>query len=528
MIESFTAGVARVSICLLIVFRCVLPAFRFSFTHKSVSSNIDNPAITFCFRHKDGSDSPSSDEDDSFERSFLPTSQEETQVHSNKNTKRHSSGKPHKRHKHHSKNHSHSHRRVLSDVAAQNRHNRRLENSANMSESAGKRGKDKDLKKQLEAEIEKLQAQIQENQQLHEQELAEARTAALKGKKRKSRAHGYGVQVPISTELEDRVIEVAGTELWRTCKFLADESQLLEACEFIMQCLPETQPLVDEKNTDKEMNIEAFSAHYGDKVCKAINTKRSDVQSGLKKAHQIRVSSGLSIPDPRQLGQVIRRVGLEFDPEDPQKNAENREWFLWHWEHLLSKVGGKNVWGHTIRCYGTISQHAPPDDLNRKCITSSDEALVLVLYENCGQRFPYTAECIAKGAKPDMNHKRYQSRWSDSRAGQCKWGGWNLNGRKRYIELRSKISKAKRKDHVAAVEAHCLSELQAKHNIGTSRSSRKKGSKAKDFEGKEEGFASFGVESDEETEGEEEEVPSDFEELEDNYRAPPPKAARRS
>ena len=127
MIQSFTAGVARVSTCLLIAFRCVLPVFRFSFTHKSVSSNIDNPAITFCFRHKDGSDSPRSDEDDSFERSFLPTSQEETQVHPNKNTKRHSSGKPHKRHKHHSKNHSHSHRRVLSDVAAQNRHNRRLE-----------------------------------------------------------------------------------------------------------------------------------------------------------------------------------------------------------------------------------------------------------------------------------------------------------------------------------------------------------------------------------------------------------------
>ena len=514
-----------------------MPVFRFSFTHKSVSCNINNPVITFCFRHKDkdsdvdqlsGSDSPSSDEDDSFARSFLPDSQEETQVHSNKKSKHHSSGNPHKRHKHHSKNHSNSHRGVLTDIAAQNRHNRRLENSANMSESAGKRGKDKDLKKQLEAEIAKLQAQIQENQQAHEQELAEARTAALKGKKRKSRAHGYGVQVPISTELEERVIDVAGTELWRTCKFLADESQLLEACQFIMETLPETSDLVDDKNPEKDLNIEAFSAHYGEKVCKTINTKRSDVQSGMKKAYEIRVSSGLSVPTPKQLGQVIRRVGLEYDPENPEKNAENREWFLWYWEHLLSKVGGKNVWGHTIRCYGTISQHAPPDDPNRKYITSSDEALVLVMYENCGQRFPYTAECNRKGIKVDQNHKRYQSRWSDNRAGQCKWGGWNLNGRKRYIELRTKISKAKRKNHVAAVEAHCLSELQAKHSIGTSRTSKKKGKKAKDFEGNEESFASFGVESDEELEEEEEEVPSDFEELEDDYRAPPPKAARHS
>ena len=150
------------------------------------------------------------------------------------------------------------------------------------------------------------------------------------------------------------------------------------------------------------------------------------------------------------------------------------------------------------------------------------------MYENCGQRFPYTAECAANGETPDPAHPRYQSRWSDSRAGQCKWDGGNLEGRKRYIELRDKISKAKRKDHVAAVEAHILSEIQAKHKIGTKPAARKKGPKPKDFEGKEEGFASFGLESDEETEGEEEEEASnsDFKELDDEYRAPPPKKSR--
>ena len=475
------------------------------------------------------------DDDASFEGSFLPPSQEETQVQSNRH-KAKSSGTSAKQSKQRSKDahnsfqhHRHSQRGVLSDIAAHNRHNRRVENSANMAGSAGRRGKS--LEKQLEDQIQCLKAQMEENERKHQLALAQAKISAPKSKSRRGKKNGFGTNIPISTELQDRIRKVAGHDLWRTCKFLASEEQLDEACEIVMGFIPELADLVSDENPDKEQNVLGFSDNYGETICKVINTKRGEVQSGLKKAYEIRVAAGLSVPTPKELAQVIRRKGLEFDPEDPNKNAKNRDWFMWYWEHLLSKVGGKNKWGHTIRCYGTISKHAPPDDPKRKYITSSDEALVLVLYENCGQRFPYTAECAAKNQTADKSHPRYQSKWSDSRAGQCKWGGWNLEGRKRYIELRDKISKAKRKEHVAAVEAHVLSEIQAKYKIGTKPAARKKGPNPKDFEGKEEGYAPFGVESDEETEGEvegqeEEEVNSDFEELDEEYQAPPPKRRR--
>ena len=474
-----------------------------------------------------------SSEDEEEKESFLPVfgSQEETQVQSNKSKSRSSGGKLAKKHRHsgdartyHSKDSQHSQRGVLSEQAAKNRQNRRVENSENMSGAAGNRTS----RKELEAAIRKLQQEMEENNRQHQLELAMATKSAQKSKKNRASSTGFGSQVPVSTELDERVAEVAGTDLWRTCKFLADESQVDEACEMVMKLIPEVADLVDPENADKEVNIQAFNEHYGETICRTINVKRGDVQSGLKKAYQARAAANLSMPTPKELGQVIRRVDLEYDPEDPEKNAQNREWFLWYWEHLLSKVSGKANWGHNIRCYGTISKHAPPDDPKKKYITSSDEALVLLLYENCGQRFPYTAECAAKGVSADKTHKRYQSRWSSARAGQCKFGGWNLEGRKRYIELRSKISKAKRKNHVEAVETFTLKELQAKHNIGTKTAAKKKGVEPKDFEGKEEGFASFGVESDDETQGQEEEdeESSDFEDLEEVYQAPPPKKAR--
>ena len=520
--------------------------FASLFTHKTVSSNLPSRLLPLNTHKDEDSDatqdqntvdntaesSEEEDEDESFERSFFPEA--ETQVHSNKQ-KAKARDKVSKKHKQHrdarrssSQSHGHSQRGVLSDTAAQNRQNRRVENSENMSGSAGKRQKTSE--KQLQAKISQLQEQLAERERNYKLELAQVRKSVPKGKKRKSSLGGYGHQVPVSSELKERVVVVTGTELWRTCKFLANEDQLFEACEFVMANIPETAALVDEENEDKEVNIMAFNENYGETICRTINVKRGDVQSGLKKAYEARVASGRSVPTPKQLAEVIRRQGLEYDPEDPSKNEENREWFLWYWEHLLSKVGGKNSWGHSIRCYGTISKHSLPDDPKKKYITSSDEALVLVLYENCGQRFPYTAECMTKGRKVDQDHPRYQSRWSDARAGQCKWGGWNLDGRKRYKELRGKISKAKRKEHVEAVESRALAELQAKHNIGNRTSAKKKGAKAKDFEGVEDGLASFGKESDdEETEGEEvEEVSSDFEDLEEVYQAPPPKKSRES
>ena len=82
----------------------------------------------------------------------------------------------------------------------------------------------------------------------------------------------------------------------------------------------------------------------------------------------------------------------------------------------------------------------------------------------------------------------------------------------------------KHKDHVAGVEARALKSLRAKHNIGTKPAPKDKGRTLKDFEGKAESLASFGVELGDESETDNgEDVNSDFEEFEETYRPVPQK-----
>ena len=69
-----------------------------------------------------------------------------------------------------------------------------------------------------------------------------------------------------------------------------------------------------------------------------------------------------------------------------------------------------------------------------------------------------------------------------------------------------------------------MKSLRAKNNIGTKPAPKDKGRTPKDFEGKAECLASFGVESSDESETENgEEGDSDFEAFEATYRPVPQK-----
>ncbi len=85
------------------------------------------------------------------------------------------------------------------------------------------------------------------------------------------------------------------------------------------------------------------------------------------------------------------------------------------------------------------------------------------MFENCSKRFPYVAECKRKNVVPDKNHADYQARWPVSAAGQNKFGGWEDDGRARFVELRRKIGAAKQKERVQDLESAILKEIQDKY-----------------------------------------------------------------
>ena len=99
-------------------------------------------------------------------------------------------------------------------------------------------------------------------------------------------------------------------------------------------------------------------------------------------------------------------------------------------------------------------------------------------------------------------------------------GGWNLEGRKRFQTFHDKLSKAKRKPNVKAVEEFILDQIQTDYKIGSKVVAKKTGRKRKDFEGKEDELLCF-LDSDEETAGKEgEESDSDLEDARDTYQEP--------
>ena len=276
-------------------------------------------------------------------------------------------------------------RGVLTEQSSQNRSDRRISDHLDSTNMAGTRSKTK-----AEKEVERLQALLAVKEKENAEYKATVSSLAKKGKK----SSGKSARIPTDENTTTAVLSSVSETLWRNTKFLVSDAELSVACKEVMADLPQFRKLLDPVSEDVEENVEAFVKAFGTTILTTINEKRTTAQSGLRKAWLARARKGLSLPTPPQLLEVIKRQDLEFDELNPDKNKERREWHLWYWDELLPKVAGQKRWGYSIRNYGCIASHSPPGENQPNYITSSDEALVIILYENCAQRWPYQYEYV--------------------------------------------------------------------------------------------------------------------------------------
>ena len=332
-----------------------------------------------------------------------------------------------------------------------NRSNERRENERRDSMSSqGSRGQGKEAAFKAAQKIRKLQEELAKTQR--EKENLERAAAKKKGKK------GVPLAIPLKEEVRQAVETKAGEELWRTCKFLASEDQLLEATYLVMKLIPEANVLLPHdvgiEDPEVEQIVRNFMKTYGAEITKKLNAKRNSSQSGIVNEYVKRAAEGKPMPTPAQLLTVVKRKGLynprtlsedhgDFIPEEDLNR--NRSFFQWYWDRLLPKVAGKKRWGGSKRHYGGISSMTYPDDPKKKYITTSDEALVVLIYENCGQRMPYSAKCKEENVTVDKTHVLYQSKYTTADEGQIQWGGWDYVGRERYIKVRDALKAAKKR-----------------------------------------------------------------------------------
>ena len=66
----------------------------------------------------------------------------------------------------------------------------------------------------------------------------------------------------------------------------------------------------------------------------------------------------------------------------------------------------------------------------------------------------------SKKTKEDWESERWQSKWSDIKAGQNNFGGFHPTGRARYAKLHRHIAKIKKKEETKAVEKEILKAIQ--------------------------------------------------------------------
>ena len=373
-------------------------------------------------------------------------------------------------------------------------------------------------------------AALEKENKLQEAQIQAAKKSGKSGKRGK-----YVAKIPMNKELEKKITKLCGAQgptLWRTTKFLNTEDDIYLASKTIMADLPECKKLLEGDPGTVEENILAFLDTYQGAITTGINEQRNNTQTGLKNAYIERYDNKEDMPHPNDLLKVILRKDLAYPikpkeppeadfPGKPDKYAQaknlyeqkmqkylakrkevkkNRDYFKWYWTCLLPKVCGNKRWGVTIRNFGTISGHAPVDTPKKKYVTTSDEALVQVLFENCGQRFPYLASLERKKftneeKEEQRANSKYTSAYSSANVGQEKFGGWNALGRKRFYDLCVHIRDVRRNPETLALESEILEEIQAEAGLDKKKDKKRKAPPLLDLS-KTEGFFHVCCESD--------------------------------
>ena len=145
----------------------------------------------------------------------------------------------------------------------------------------------------------------------------------------------------------------------------------------------------------------------------------------------------------------------------------------------MPKVAGHSSWGPGKRHHVLLSS-AKRDSKEEEgdfYVTASDEAFVAVLWANCYKKWEHY--CLQKRDKPDEEldeqAEEMATPYTNAKAGQKKFGGWNEAGIRKYGEYQVQIKKNRleQHDYVKAVEEAALERIRKAENLDQKEASRK-------------------------------------------------------
>ena len=276
----------------------------------------------------------------------------------------------------------------------------------------------------------------------------------IEGLKRSNRKRQVGV--PVNKGIKLVVKTYTNNTVWHYYKFIADEEELDEIMEnILLSCEDGVKILAeydgDDKKGERAALIRSYSLTYGPDICKSINGKRSSTQSALYDCVMTRRNEHKKrVPKPDVFLKIIRRKGLQYKieegeteptPENKRAVDSNREVFDWYVDELLPKVVGFSNWGPNQKFHGKVSSYTLPNS-EELYVPKNAEAFIMLIMENCEKKWDYCYRCLAKGKKINRKAVKWNdTKYSSARSGHNPFGGWNDEGRIRFVKLQEIIGK---------------------------------------------------------------------------------------
>lgn len=255
-----------------------------------------------------------------------------------------------------------------------------------------------------------------------------------------------------------RIWKATKSAIWSGCKFITKEKKLIRATKSVLETmnLKEFANLPDGKQ--KDAKISAWIAENKEHVRTGMNDVRNYSQGEVRKVVVERLITNQKVPTPAQILDCATRTNVG-------EGQANQEHFDFYVDVLLPKVALKENWDTNYRHYQTVSEAHHQGKPNKKCITVSTEAFLVLIFMNCYFKWIYLADCKKKGIKENRSSPDFATPWTDVKAGQQKWGGWNDGGRALFKEICKKVDDGRKQDSGKEAEKACLVRLRTKHNV---------------------------------------------------------------
>ena len=336
---------------------------------------------------------------------------------------------------------------------------------------------------EYQAQIVKLQETETQLRKVIEDLNKKKRAAASSGRRSKKR------HIPeMNDAVRGRVEAVCKSQLWRVCKFISDDDQVIIACEIVMSFIDNyRQQVINADGTPVDEAIKSsavgdFVEIYGSFIVTTTNSYRSTTQSQFKTAMKqwFGTMDPGYYPTPEQYLRAMLRIGLTFDKDKPSANDFERSILLFHADQACPKVAGQGYWTKHQRMEGLMSFAGPKDQHVDTYVTPSTEAICYIFYKNLRPKVIYEVECDREnphnlpGTSHDKKNERWATLWSDAKIGQSVYGGWAPEALTEFATVTRAVMESRKRKTTKKADAWLLKQIRRRHKYVEKGEKKKK------------------------------------------------------